>query len=60
MLDGYSGENFFVELGRKTPYSVDLQWRVVWQRIVKDISFEEIGGRLGIASSTAHRIISIF
>ena len=49
-----------VEPGWKTPYSVDLRWRVVCQRIVKDLSFEGIGRRLGIASSTAHRIFSQF
>ena len=32
----------------------------MWQRIVKDLSFEEIDRRLGIASSTAHRIFSQF
>jgi len=36
-----------VELGLKTPYSVDLRWRVVWQRIVNDLGFEKIGRGFG-------------
>ncbi len=33
---------------------------VVWERIAKDLNFLEIGWKLGIASSTAHRIFSEF
>lgn len=48
------------EPGWKAPYSVDLRWRVMWQKVVHDLSFEDIGRRLGIASSTAHRIFALF
>ena len=49
-----------VEPGRKAPYQVDLRMRVVWQRVVHDLTFVDIGRRLGIASSTAHRIFTQF
>ena len=61
MLHGYCTVRMTcVEPGRKTPYSVDLRWTVVWQRIVNDQSFVEIATRLGIASSTAHRTFMQF
>ncbi len=44
------------EPGRKTAYSHDIGWRVVWQRLGMDLTFEQIGKRLQIAPSTAHRI----
>ena len=49
-----------IEPGRKAPYHVDLRWRVVWQRIAHDHNFDDIGKRLGIAPSTAHRICTQF
>ncbi len=42
------------EPGRKTAYSTDIGWRVVWRRIGMEQNFTEIGARLQIASSTAH------
>ena len=48
------------EPGRKAAYSPDIGWRVVWQRLSMDLTFEEIGKRLQIASSTAHRIFARF
>ena len=41
------------EPGRKAAYSVDLRWRVVWQRIVPGNSFRQIADNLNIAHSTA-------
>ena len=46
--------------GRKAAYSADIGWRVVWQHIGMNLSYKEIGARLQIASSTAHRIFSRF
>ena len=48
------------EPGRKAAYSADIGWRVVWQHIGMNLSYKEIGARLQIASSTAHRIFSRF
>lgn len=48
------------EPGRKAPYSIDLRWRVVWKRIVKELHFSEIALKLDIAPSTAHRIFKEF
>ena len=46
------------EPGRKAPYGADLRWRVVWNRLVYSLKFADIGKRLGIATSTAHRIFT--
>ena len=48
------------EPGRTTAYSPDIGWRVVWQRIGMEYTYQQIGRRLQIAPSTAHRIFSRF
>ena len=48
------------EPGRKTAYSADIGWRVVWRRIGMEQNYSEIGSKLQIASSTAHRIFTRF
>ena len=48
------------EPGRKTPYSPDIGWRVVWQRLGMEMQFRDIANRLQIATSTAHRIFKRF
>ena len=48
------------EPGRKRAYSVDIRWRVVYQRIGMELHFHEIANRLNIATSTAHRIYQQF
>ena len=48
------------EPGRKTGYSADIAWRVVWRRIGLEQNFTEIASKLQIASSTAHRIFTRF
>lgn len=45
---------------RKRAYTPDIGWRVVWNRIAMDMSFTDIGRRLQIAPSTAHRIFKRF
>ena len=48
------------EPGRKKAYSVDIRWRVVYQRIGLDLHFSAIAKRLNLATSTAHRIYQQF
>lgn len=52
--------SYSAEPGRKTGYSADIGWRVVWQHIGMNHCFEDIGKRLQIAPSTAHRIFTRF
>ncbi len=48
------------EPGRKAAYSLDLRWRVVWQRIAFEHSFRQIADNLCIAHSTASLIFKRF
>ena len=48
------------EPGRTTAYSVDMRWRVVWQRIAMGLSFRAISHRLNIAVGTAFNIYNRF
>ncbi len=41
------------EPGRKAPYSRDIRWRVIWQRIGMNLPFKKIAENLNIAASTA-------
>jgi len=45
---------------RKKAYSVDLRWRVVYQRIAINLPFNDIAKNLNIAASTAHRTYMLF
>lgn len=47
------------EPARKAPYSCDLRWRVVWQRLLGS-TYTEISKRLNIAVATAQRIYLLF
>ena len=49
-----------MEPQRKAPYAIDLRWRIVWLRISNELTFPEIGSRLGIAPSTVHRTFRTF
>ena len=42
------------EPGRKAPYSSDLRWRVVWQRIGMELTFREIANNLSLSLGTVH------
>ena len=42
--------------GGMAPYSVDIRWRIVWQRLSKDLTFAEIAERLNVLVSTVHGI----
>ena len=48
------------EPSRRKPYSVDIRWRVVWQRIGMDLSFRSIACRLNISVGTAYNIFKLF
>ena len=48
------------EPGRKAPYSPDLRWRMVWQRIGMDLSYRKIASNLNVALGTAHNINHLF
>ena len=44
------------EPGRKTAYSNDLRWRIVYQRIAMNLPLVKIAQNLNVAVSTVHRI----
>ena len=45
---------------RRAPYSPDIGWRVVWQRIGLGLSFRHIAARLQISLGTAHKFYARF
>lgn len=49
-----------MEPGRTAPYSPDIGWRVIWQRIGMGMSFRSIAQRLQIGVGTAHRLFKRF
>ena len=42
------------EPGRKAPYSSDIRWRVVWQRIGMELPFRDIARNLCLSLGTVH------
>lgn len=48
------------EPGRKRPYSPDIRWRIIYQRIGMNFSFQKIAKNLNIAVSTAYRTYKTF
>lgn len=48
------------EPARRSPYSNDLRWRIVWQRIALDLGYQEIAKNLNISTSTAYNIFKLF
>ena len=48
------------EPGRKSAYSADLRWRIVWQRIAMELSFRQIALNLNISCSTAQTTFKLF
>ena len=48
------------EPGRKAPYSCVIRWRVVWQRVGMELSFQTIAKNLNIAASTVHAHYKLF
>ena len=45
---------------RKKAYSVDIRWRIVYQRIATNLPFASIAKNLNIAVSTAYRTYLLF
>lgn len=52
--------SFSAEPTRRQPYDKDLRWRIVYQRIGMNLTYEKIAGNLNIATATAQRIYSLF
>ena len=48
------------EPGRKTAYSKDLRWRVVWQRFALNLPLRAIASNLNISVGTAHNVFKRF
>ena len=48
------------EPGRTKAYSMDIRWRVIWQRLGMGLRFREIAHRLNIAVGTAYNIYRLF
>lgn len=49
-----------VEPGRTKAYSLDLRWRIVWQRIGKCLKYRDIAANLGVSLGTVANIIKLF
>ena len=47
------------EPGRKKAYGIDLRWRVVYQRIGMNLTYDKIATNLNIAASTAYYIYEV-
>ena len=45
---------------QRAPYSNDLRWRIVWQRIALDYGFQKIASNLNISVGTAYNIFKLF
>ena len=48
------------EPGRKRPYDGDLRWRIVYQRIGMNFTYQRIARNLNISTSTAQKIFKRF
>ena len=48
------------EPGRKSPYSNDLRWRIVYQKLGKNYSYRKIANNLNISISTVYRVFNRF
>ena len=53
---GCKNGEFTAEPSRKKAYDVNLRWRIVYQRIAKNLTFERIARNLNISTATAHHI----
>ena len=51
-----SRDGFSAEPERKTAYSDDLRWRIVWQRITQEKPYRDIAKSLNISVGTVHNI----
>ena len=53
-------ERYSAEPGRKSAYSEDIRWRVVWQKIALDYSYRNIAQNLNISTGTAYNVYRLF
>lgn len=45
---------------RRAPYSKDLRWRIVWERIALDLTFERIAQNLCVSVGTVYNVFKLF
>ena len=45
---------------RRVSYSKDLRWRIVWQRLAKDLKYERIAQNLSISVGSVHNTLTLF
>ena len=48
------------EPNRTSVYSVDLRWRMLWQREALGLSYQQISGNIGVDKSTGQRTIKLY
>ena len=48
------------KLGRRSAYSEDLRWRIVWQREVLGYKYGQVASNLNVDVSTVWRIVKLF
>ena len=45
---------------RRTAYSLDLRWRMVWQREVQGCTLKKVAANLCVDAATVHRTVKLF
>ena len=45
---------------RASVYSIDLRWRIIWQKEVFDLNSREIAANLGVDSTMVWRTVKLF
>ena len=48
------------EPGRRRPYDKDLRWRIVYQRIDMNLTFNKIASNLNVSTATAQKVFTKF
>jgi transposase len=51
---------FSCEKLRKSPYSDDMRWRMVWQRELQQLTLRQVASNVGIDTSTVSQITKHF
>lgn len=59
-LDVEMSKSTSAEPMRRTAYSNDLRWRVVWQRLALDLKYQRIAENLSISVGTVHNVWQLF
>ena len=63
ILKRHYGINIYMmsaEPGRKAPYSTDLRYRIVWQKIGLEMTYREIAKNLNVSVGSAHNVFKRF